>query len=65
MPGQVLSIGAPAGSMVEAGDAVVTLEAMKMEHAVASPRAGRVSDVLVRAGDQVQRGQPLAIVESG
>jgi acetyl-CoA/propionyl-CoA carboxylase biotin carboxyl carrier protein len=64
MPGQVLSIGAPAGSTVEAGDLVVTLEAMKMEHAVASPRAGRVSDVLVRGGDQVQRGQPLAIVES-
>ena len=64
MPGQVLSIGAPAGSEVEAGDAVVTLEAMKMEHAVASPRAGHVTEVLVRVGDQVERGQPLAIVES-
>ncbi len=64
MPGQVLSIGAAAGSTVEAGDAVVTLEAMKMEHAVTSPRTGRVSEVLVRAGDQVQRGQRLAIVES-
>ena len=40
MPGQVLSIGAPAGSTVEAGDAVVTLEAMKMEHGVASPARG-------------------------
>jgi acetyl-CoA/propionyl-CoA carboxylase biotin carboxyl carrier protein len=64
MPGQVLSIGAPAGSAVEAGDVVVTLEAMKMEHGVASPRAGRVTDVLVQVGDQVERGQPLAIVES-
>ena len=64
MPGQVLSIGAPAGSSVEAGDAVVTLEAMKMEHGVASPRAGRVTEVLVQVGDQVERGQPLAVVES-
>ena len=40
MPGPVLSIGAPAGSTVEAGDAVVTLEAMKMEHAVATPARG-------------------------
>jgi acetyl-CoA/propionyl-CoA carboxylase biotin carboxyl carrier protein len=64
MPGQVLSIGAAAGSTVAAGDAVVTLEAMKMEHGVASPRSGRVTDVLVEVGDQVERGQPLAIVES-
>ena len=64
MPGQVLSIGAPAGTDVEAGDAVVTLEAMKMEHGVPSPRSGRVTDVLVQVGDQVERGQALAIVES-
>ena len=64
MPGKVLSIGSPAGSAVDAGDTVVTLEAMKMEHSVASPRPGRVSDVLVQAGDQVERGQPLAVVES-
>jgi biotin carboxyl carrier protein len=64
MPGQVLSIGAPAGSDVEAGDAVVTLEAMKMEHGVASPRTGRVTEILVDVGDQVERGQRLAIVES-
>jgi acetyl-CoA/propionyl-CoA carboxylase biotin carboxyl carrier protein len=64
MPGQVVSIGAPAGSTVETGDPVVTLEAMKMEHAVTSPRRGKVTDVLVAIGDQVQRGQPLAMVDS-
>ena len=47
------------------GDAVVTLEAMKMEHAVAAPLAGVVTDVFVRAGDQVARGQRLAVVEPG
>jgi biotin carboxyl carrier protein len=34
-----------------------------MEHAVTSTRAGTVADVFVRAGDQVTRGQRLAIVE--
>jgi len=63
MPGQVLSIGAPPGTAVEAGDAVVTLEAMKMEHAVTASHPGVVTDLLVRAGDQVVRGQRLAIVE--
>jgi acetyl-CoA/propionyl-CoA carboxylase, biotin carboxylase, biotin carboxyl carrier protein len=63
MPGQVLSIGAPVGTAVEPGDTVLTLEAMKMEHAVTSSRAGTVADVFVRAGDQVTRGQRLAIVE--
>ncbi len=65
MPGQVLSIGSPEGSTVAAGDAVVTLEAMKMEHAVTTPSAGLVAEVLVREGDQVQRGQTLAVVDPG
>jgi 3-methylcrotonyl-CoA carboxylase alpha subunit len=65
MPGQVLSIVGPPGSAVEAGDPVVTLEAMKMEHGVTTPSAGSVSDVFVRVGDQVQRGQRLAVVEPG
>jgi biotin carboxyl carrier protein len=36
---------------------------MKMEHAVTSTLAGRVADVFVRVGEQVTRGQRLAIVE--
>jgi excisionase family DNA binding protein len=65
MPGQVLSISAPVGTAVEAGDTVLTLEAMKMEHAVTTSRDGTVADLLVRAGDQVVRGQRLAVVEPG
>jgi biotin carboxyl carrier protein len=38
---------------------------MKMEHAVAAPSKGTVADVFVRVGDQVQRGQRLAVVEPG
>ena len=36
---------------------------MKMEHVVAAPIAGRVAELAVRAGDQVTRGQLLAVVE--
>jgi biotin carboxyl carrier protein len=37
---------------------------MKMEHVVAAPSGGTVVELLVRAGDQVTRGQMLAIVEA-
>ncbi|HET7169448.1 MAG TPA: biotin carboxylase N-terminal domain-containing protein, partial [Candidatus Limnocylindrales bacterium] len=63
MPGRVLAITAPAGSRVEAADTVLTLEAMKMEHAVLAPRAGTVAELFVAAGDQVQRGQAVALIE--
>jgi acetyl-CoA/propionyl-CoA carboxylase biotin carboxyl carrier protein len=65
MPGQVLAIAAPAGASVATGDTVVILEAMKMEHAVTAPRDGVVREVVVRQGDQVTRGQRLAVVEPG
>jgi biotin carboxyl carrier protein len=60
MPGQVLAVHAASGSAVAENDPILTLEAMKMEHVVVAPSAGRVEEVSVRAGDQVQRGQPLA-----
>ena len=63
MPGQVLSIAAAVGATVAAGDTVVILEAMKMEHAVTAPHDGVVADLDVRQGDQVTRGQRLAVVE--
>ena len=51
------------GEPVEAGDPIVTLEAMKMEHVVTAPIAGRLAELRVRPADQVTRGQVLAIVE--
>ena len=59
MPGSVLAVHVAAGGAVEAGQALVTLEAMKMEHVVTAPLAGLVAEVLVQVGDQVVRGQDL------
>ena len=63
MPGAVLTVHVAAGQPVEVGDPVVTLEAMKMEHVVVGPIAGRVGEVRVRPADQVTRGQLLAVIE--
>ena len=59
MPGAVVAMGVSDGAMVEAGDVVVAVEAMKMEHSLRSPVAG-VAHLLVAVGDQVKVGQPLA-----
>jgi len=59
MPGAVVAVGVSDGATVQAGTVVVTVEAMKMEHALAAPVAG-VVELLVAEGDQVKVGQPLA-----
>jgi acetyl-CoA/propionyl-CoA carboxylase biotin carboxyl carrier protein len=63
MPGAVLRLHIRAGDRVGAGDPVVTLEAMKMEHVVAAPIAGRLAELLVQPADQVARGQLLGTIE--
>ncbi|MGO4443789.1 biotin carboxylase N-terminal domain-containing protein [Mycobacterium sp. 2YAF39] len=61
MPGSVVAVGVSDGQHVEAGTVVVTVEAMKMEHALTAPVEG-VVELLVAVGDQVKVGQPLAKV---
>jgi propionyl-CoA carboxylase alpha chain len=51
------------GETVHAGQVLVVLEAMKMEHAVHATAAGVVVEVDVSEGDQVETGRQLAIVE--
>jgi len=63
MPGSILALHVSDGVVVQPGEPIATLEAMKMEHAVPAPIAGRVGEVRVRAGDQVARGDVLAVVE--
>ena len=59
MPGSVVAVGVHDGQRVETGAVVVTVEAMKMEHALSAPVDGLV-ELLVAVGDQVKVGQPLA-----
>jgi len=63
MPGAVLAVHVGAGDAVRVGEALVTLEAMKMEHVVTATRPAVVSEVLVRPADQVRRGQLLIVLE--
>jgi len=62
MPGQVLLVPRAVGDRVSAGDAVVVLESMKMELAIAAQADGTVVELSVSAGDTVRRDQPLARV---
>ena len=61
MPGTVIAAPAASGSTVAAGQALVVVEAMKMEHTLTAPVAG-VVEVLVSTGDRVVLDQLLARV---
>jgi acetyl-CoA/propionyl-CoA carboxylase, biotin carboxylase, biotin carboxyl carrier protein len=63
MPGAILAVHVQVGAAVDAGDPIATLEAMKMEHAVPASIRGRVAELNGRPGDQVARGDVLAVVE--
>jgi propionyl-CoA carboxylase alpha chain len=63
MPGTVVSVTVEAGARVEAGQPVLVLEAMKMQHTVAAPTAGTVTELPVSTGQQVAAGEVLAVVE--
>ncbi len=60
MPGRVLSLWVKPGQSVAAGDRLLVLEAMKMEHRIVAPRAATVSALYVAEGDQVSEGALLA-----
>ncbi len=62
MPGTVVRVAVEQGEQVEAGQPVLVLEAMKMQHTVAAPHAGTVTEVDVRPGAQVAAGQVLGVL---
>lgn len=62
MPGAVLRVAAEPGQRVEAGEPLLWLEAMKMEHRIAAPATGTVTELPVGPGDQVELGAILAVV---
>ncbi len=63
MPGVVLDVRVEPGQQVSAGQTLVVLEAMKMEHHMAAPADGTVAEVRVATGDQVANGALLLVFE--
>ena len=63
MPGKVVRVLVAVGDEVVAGQPLLTIEAMKMEHQVVAPSAGTVSEVFVETGQQLDSGQPLVKVD--
>jgi acyl-CoA carboxylase subunit alpha len=59
----VLAVHAATGDRLRAGQPVLTLEAMKMEHAVTATADGTLAELRVSAGSQVDGGALLAVVQ--
>ncbi len=62
MPGTVVRLAVSAGDSVRAGDPLLWLEAMKMEHRISAPADGVVAELPVEVGQQVEVGAVLAVV---
>jgi biotin carboxyl carrier protein len=63
IPGKIVSVEVQRNSTVKLGSPVVTIESMKMESVIRSDRVGRINEVLVKAGDAIERGQALVRFE--
>ncbi|BBX72253.1 acetyl/propionyl-CoA carboxylase subuit alpha [Mycobacterium shinjukuense] len=64
MPGNVIRLGAQVGDAVTAGQPLIWLEAMKMEHTISAPADGVLTQLNVETGQQVEVGAILARVEA-
>ncbi len=62
MPGSVIKVAASVGDTVTAGQALIWLEAMKMEHTICAPTGGVLAELHVTTGQQVDVGFVLAVV---
>jgi 3-methylcrotonyl-CoA carboxylase alpha subunit len=65
MPGKVITLDVAEGNSVTAGQRLMVLEAMKMEHALTAPFDGVVAELSASEGAQVQVEAVLAVVEKG
>jgi len=63
MQGTILKVLVEKGQEIQAGDVLCVLEAMKMENHIASTREGEVTDLPIRAGQVVETGQILAVID--
>ncbi|MGO9875386.1 MAG: acetyl-CoA carboxylase biotin carboxylase subunit [Acidimicrobiia bacterium] len=62
MQGTIVQVLVEVGATVEVGQAILVLEAMKMENHIAATRAGTVSEIRVAAGDSVGAGDVMAVI---
>jgi biotin carboxyl carrier protein len=65
MPGKVIAVSVKTGDAVKKGATLLTLEAMKMEYALAAPFDGKVASLSAEVGAQVVEGAVLAVLEAG
>ncbi len=63
IPGRVVTVFVSPGDRVQAGDRLLSVEAMKMENEVRAPRAGTIERVAVSAGERVELGDELVVIE--
>lgn len=64
MPARLVQLSVAEGDVVPAGAELAVLEAMKMEHVLLAPHAGRVGALLAEAGGYLAQGQPLLVLET-
>jgi biotin carboxyl carrier protein len=62
MQGTIVSVLLEVGATVEVGQAILVLEAMKMENHINAERSGTITEIRVAAGDSVGTGDVLAII---
>lgn len=63
MPGYILDVKVSKGDIVEEGDVLLILEAMKMENEIMAPRAGKIVEINTSKGESVNSGDPLISLE--
>jgi pyruvate carboxylase len=63
MPGKISTVAAKKGQAVKEGERLLSIEAMKMETAVYSPRPATVKDILVKPGSIIASGDLLVVLE--
>jgi len=63
MPGKVIDVKVKKGSKVKAGDTLVIIEAMKMEHTIKATETGKIAKVMIKLNDQVDNGATLLVLE--
>ncbi len=63
IPGKIISLHASIGDMVEEGDVIIILEAMKMQNEIQAPLSGKIIEINCQSGESVEANMPLLVIE--